>query len=391
MSGTARQLILACAVAALTGCTGLGTGTGFGLGLEAEPAAEPIPEQWFPDAGIFRFTGDLSEEEIEEKRGFPEVRRSETLYFPQVLRDAMLRSGGWRHVWFAPGRAIVDLEVHGEILRSDGAGLEIRIRAEDSTGVEWLDQTYEQEFTEELHARTPPRHPAQEMFDQIASDLLAARDRQGLSAMKEIRRVTEVRFAQEFLPEAFDVHLGEQNGRTRLVSLPAQNDPLYQLTLQLKERDDLFLEKTQQYVHEFSDTFDPLYRDWTRNSYLEIEASSSLRNQAILKSILGGLLLIGGVAAAANSNTTPEIREIGQLAAVAGLGAGYLAYEDYQSREIHDEALLELGQSLNLEMADQVVQIENRTHTLTGSVEQQYGKWHEILKEIYQAESGERF
>ena len=57
--------------------------------------------------------------------------------------------------------------------------------------------------------------------------------------------------------------------------------------------------------------------------------------------------------------------------------------------EIHVQALEELGLSLESEIAPQIIELEDRTITLTGSVEDQYQQWRELLRQIYEAEVGE--
>ena len=53
------------------------------------------------------------------------------------------------------------------------------------------------------------------------------------------------------------------------------------------------------------------------------------------------------------------------------------------------EAIEELGQSLEDEVAPQVISLEDRSITLTGSVEEQYEQWREILADLYAAEVGQ--
>ena len=53
------------------------------------------------------------------------------------------------------------------------------------------------------------------------------------------------------------------------------------------------------------------------------------------------------------------------------------------------QALEELGSSLGSEIAPQVIELEDQTVTLTGSVEDQYQQWRELLRQIYEAEVGE--
>ena len=45
--------------------------------------------------------------------------------------------------------------------------------------------------------------------------------------------------------------------------------------------------------------------------------------------------------------------------------------------------------SLEAEITPQVIEIEDRTVTLSGNVEEQYNQWREVLADIYQTEIGE--
>ena len=78
-------------------------------------------------------------------------------------------------------------------------------------------------------------------------------------------------------------------------------------------------------------------------------------------------------------------------AAAVGAGA-YLIRSSFDKRaeaQMHMEALEELGQSLEDEVAPQVISLEDRSITLTGSVEEQYEQWREILADLYAAEVGQ--
>lgn len=373
----------------LAGGCQMGGGYGALLGDRSEESAgKPVPEEWHLDAGIVQFKGEIDEEEVAEGEAFPQVRRAETLYFPQQLRQAMLRGGGWRHVWVVPRHAVPDLRIEGEILKSDGSELDLKILAADSTGEPWLDRVYRHEFSETDYAGEDRARPLNALFDRIAKDLLAERDRRGVAAMKEIRAVAELRFAKEFAPQAFERYVKADKDRTRLVSLPAEEDTLYQLVLQIKERDDLFVETLQQYSEGFAEKIDASYRDWARQSFYERRVHDEGVAASVTQGLLSALAIIGGVVVAADSESTPETRHLGQVLVGAGAYGAYDAYQDYEATEIHQAALKELGQSLDLEVEPQVVQVENQTRTLTGSVEDQYQQWHEILNEIYLSERG---
>ena len=56
--------------------------------------------------------------------------------------------------------------------------------------------------------------------------------------------------------------------------------------------------------------------------------------------------------------------------------------------KMHAETLREIGGSLGAEIEPQVLDLEDRSVTLTGTVQDQYGQWREILHGIYATETG---
>ena len=64
------------------------------------------------------------------------------------------------------------------------------------------------------------------------------------------------------------------------------------------------------------------------------------------------------------------------------------ALEKRQEAQMHIEALAELGESLEVAIEPQVIELEDRTITLTGNAQAQYAQWKEILRQIYAAERG---
>ena len=55
-------------------------------------------------------------------------------------------------------------------------------------------------------------------------------------------------------------------------------------------------------------------------------------------------------------------------------------------QDAHALALEELGQSLEAEITPQVIELEDRTVQLSGTIDDQYSQWREILSDIYAAE-----
>ena len=78
--------------------------------------------------------------------------------------------------------------------------------------------------------------------------------------------------------------------------------------------------------------------------------------------------------------------------ALVGVGAGaYMiksGFDKNAEAEIHIAALQELGESLEQEVAPRMIDLDDRTIMLNGTVEEQYQQWREILVDMYKAETG---
>jgi len=111
-------------------------------------------------------------------------------------------------------------------------------------------------------------------------------------------------------------------------------------------------------------------------------AADSRRNM-----IMGVAAIIGGLAATQSNNAAAYYSSPVILAS-----GGWLikeAFDNGDERQLHIEALAELGNSLEMEIAPQTIELEERTITLSGSVEAQYEQWRELLADIYASETGE--
>ncbi|MEX0916112.1 MAG: hypothetical protein WDZ60_09475, partial [Wenzhouxiangellaceae bacterium] len=67
---------------------------------------------------------------------------------------------------------------------------------------------------------------------------------------------------------------------------------------------------------------------------------------------------------------------------IGGIYAVSSGIDKSRQTGIHIESLRELGQSLERDLAPQVVDIQDKTVRLTGSAEVQYRQWREILAEM---------
>ena len=71
-----------------------------------------------------------------------------------------------------------------------------------------------------------------------------------------------------------------------------------------------------------------------------------------------------------------------------GAAAIYSGFQKREETKIHKEVIEELNMSFTSEAEPLVVEVVGETVKLTGSAEEQYQKWREMLREIYASETG---
>ncbi|MEZ5502535.1 MAG: hypothetical protein R3E50_07660 [Halioglobus sp.] len=356
-----------------------------------ETPAAAVPEDQLLDVAVVVFDPGLDDYD-EDEQVYPEVRKAEARFMPLLLTEAMQDSGAWGAVRVVPDDSqVTDLIVRGKILHSDGEELQLNIIATDATGEVWLDKTYTGKASRYSYQTTTRKtyDPFQAVYNTIANDLLKQQEELKPQDRTDIRVVAELRFARSFSPDAFDGYLEQnRNGEYVVKRLPAENDPMLVRVREIRERDHVYVDTLQAYYTNFDAQMLPPYQEWRKNSYESVVALEELQAESTRNLVLGGLAVIGGIAAAATGDSSTT-RTAGQ---VAVLGGGYLLKSGLDKRneaQIHVAELDELGQSLEAEVTPQVIELEDRTVTLSGNVEQQYAQWRALLADIYRAEIGD--
>ena len=352
-------------------------------------ASEDVPEEQLLDVGIVIFDPGLDDYD-EDEQVYPEVRRAEARYMPNLLSDAMQNSGAWGTVRVVPSAdQINDVTVEGTILHSDGEELQLLIKATDSTGDIWMNRKYTSHASRYAYDATTRNQsdPFQAIYNRVANDLLVEQEKLSGEERVGIRTVSELLFAQSFSDKAFEGYLDKtRKGRYKIVRLPAQSDPMLERVRSIRERDQLFIDTMQEYYGSFNGEMSGPYQEWRKLSYEETVALQELKAESTRRLIAGGVAVLAGIAAAgANDNYS---RTAGN---VAILGGGYLLKSGLEKRneaQIHVQALEELGVSLEADIVPHVIELDDRSVMLDGSVQDQYNQWRQILAEIYEAEIG---
>jgi hypothetical protein len=367
------------------------------------------------DAGI---PPELAKDEdaLAKKRIYPDLRRAEARFMPALLRNTLESSAQWGAVRVVPESVeFVDVIVSGKVIQSTGRNLELEITARDASGREWISH---KRYTGEgdlgsykTDASLAARDPFQNVYSNIANDLVAARDKLDAAERREVRRVAQLRFAKDLAPDAMSGYLAsdaatgtdskdkskDKNkdkktpGLMHVARLPADNDPLVERIDRIRERDSAVIDTLDGYYTGFGEQMRESYGSFRRTSYEEIDKEERARASARTRTILGAaavaasLLVPGNCNTQASCNLQSAARYGGAAGGIAGILSGFKKYADART---HAQAFKELATSFQSEVSTQVIDVEGRSLKLTGSAEEQYREWRRLLKDFHEQESG---
>ena len=356
--------------------------------------SQNINEDFLLDVGVAIFDPGIDElDDDQEQLTNHQVRLAESRYAPYLLSATLQRAANWGIVRLMPNaNSPMDVFINGVILESNGETMSMRVSVSDSTGRQWYQKEYEQAISQFSYdpSQRQQNDPFQVLYNNIANDLLEWRQKNiSEPDITEIRTVSEMLFAKRFSSQVFDSYLAQdRNGVYQITSLPSDDDPLLQRIRDIRERDFMFIDTVQDYYATYVRQMRLPYDSWREQSYHETIELRELEASARRRFIAGAATVVAGIAAATQGSNYGT-----QIGGAAAVGAGaYLIRSGFDKRaeaQMHMEALEELGQSLEDEVAPQVISLEDRSITLTGSVEEQYEQWREILADLYAAEVGQ--
>ena len=385
-------LFACCALLAVTAPLALGATDKVtsSTALVLRTPSQQIPDTALLDVGIPTLNDGLYLAD-EDDTVFPEVRFAEAIYFSNQLAKVMEKSGAWGAIRVTPSaNVIMDLYITGTILQSDGETMDLEIQVKDSSGKQWFAKKYKQTTGKYAYDRRPKRlgDPFENLFIRIANDLLAYREKLSDQQAIELRTISELRFAKSFSPEAFDNYVSERrDGTLKIDRLPAENDSILMRVRKIRERDYLYVDTMQDYYDGFSQQMHFAYQDFRRASYDSVVRARQLDRQGNRRIIAGIGAILAGIYGRSQANTRVTSDASTATAAVGGfvLKSGL---EKKQEAAAYNESIAEMGSSLEAEIAPQVIELEDRTVTLTGTVQAQYQQRQDLLHKIYKQERG---
>ena len=195
----------------------------------------------------------------------------------------------------------IDVTVTGKIIESTGAKLAVEVSVADSTGRAWITKKHYESPADTGSYKTDnalkARDPFQNVYSQIANDMVAARDLLLAENRRDIRRVTELRFAQDLAPAAMTGYVTQDpKSKTMVIArLPAQDDPYTNRIERIRESDAGVVDTVNGYYANFSDAMRDSYGSWRRTSFDEIEKETRARNQARTRTFLGAAAVLASV------------------------------------------------------------------------------------------------
>ena len=354
-------------------------------------AQSEIPEERLLDVGIQVFESDeISEKQAEEERTSSEIRKAERHFIPYHLKNTLQQSSYWGAVRVFPAKTEdIDVLVSGKIVASNGEHLVLHIDVVDATGKTWFSKTYESEAASAFYSGNlaGEKDAFQDLYNAISNDMSAYRMKLSATAVRNIRTVSKLTFAENFVPSIYTGYLAKDKKDIITVNrLPADADPMMTRLLRIRERENMYVDTLNEYYDVYYHAMWPSYEDWRKLNYQEIQAIKKIKREAMMRKLAGALLMVGAVALNAG-----DVNHTGALQMGMILIGGQVLIDGFnisKQAEIHSASIKELSESFESEMRPVVMEFEGKQYELTGSAEEQFNRWRELLRQIYIAETG---
>jgi hypothetical protein len=359
-------------------------------------AASAVDEALLLDVGIVEFDARIPEGNRPEKTGiYDDIRRAEAKYIPYHLKTTLQGAGHWGAVRVIPSEsAFTDVIISGAIDKSDGEYIELEITVTDASGRHWFTRSYETQtgLTSYSKRRDRRRDPYQKVFNDFANDLQQHAALMPPKQLQQTRQVSELQFFNDMSPVAYNGYLGhDEEGIASVVRLPAENDPSVARMRQIRERDRLVVDTLNEHYANFYYGIAIPYRNWRKTARAETIKFRQEKRSAQMQALVGVVVLAGSTQldTGSSSRNTRNINRALQYQGISrGLNTVFNALQRNRDAGLHLDAIAELSESFGNEAAPMVVNVEGQERRLTGTAEAQYESWRQLLREIYEAETG---
>jgi len=322
-------------------------------------------EKPFLDVSIEIFDMNLPQDVLRQEQAqiYPAVRQAEARYLPSFLKLTLQESGAWGAVRLLPDADIgAELQISASILNSDGATLELELLAMDATDRVWLSKRYQNVAVDSVSLNQPllGTDPFLYLYAEISNDLLATYRTLTTEQIQEIKEVATLRYAASLAPEAFGDFLVQEEGLYRLNRLPADNDPLLLRVKEIREHEYVFIDVVDEQFQDFFVSIKPIYDMWRkyRRDQMASEADKIRRENQQGNDMRRGSYI--------------SLKE---------------SYNNFRWARMQDQYLDELNEGFTNEVLPTDITLEDSIYQLSGTLEEQYREWRDILREFYLLEN----
>lgn len=375
----------------LSGCASVGT-----IKVDNDQKIEieqtQLEESSLLDVGVVVFkAGEINPEQEENDGITAEIREAEARYISYHLRETIQKTSGWGSVNVLPSESeIADVIVNGEIIESTGEELGLKIAVSDSTGEFWFENIYQAKVKRKDYTQLEDENDLAEiyqgMYNRIANDINAYRKKLDGQQVATIRNTSELKYAANLAPDIFQSYISQDDkGETIILRLPAEDDPSLLRVLKIREREYLLVDTINEHYANYYEEVHDTYGNWRKFYLIETLEKRKVERESKFKKILGVAAVIGAAVLAVEGGGLGGNSPGLVIAGVALYADGANAAEE---AVIHKEAIVELSESLQADVEPLVVEVDGETTELTGSLDEQYLQWRDLLKAIYQEEVG---
>lgn len=321
---------------------------------------------------------------------WPELRRTEANRFAVSIQDLLIDSKVFESVRVMPtSEATASLFVLGKIITSNGEDVAVQVSVEGIDGKSYLKKVYKHRVDE--YSINDPRLSGADIYSpifvDISEDIILLATSLKESNRADLKGIENIRFAAAFQPEYFGSYIKKSwSNKYSLVSYPDASDESFRRILDLKLKDQMFIDEIQSDYLDFNEKITIPYSKWQEAAFVESKAAREAKNRANTKMMLGILGAVAGAAIAGNSSPYSSGSYTGAAVAAVGVSAMISSVGDSKEAKMHKESLDELGKSLNVEIAPTVMKLEDREVELVGTAQEQYVAWRKFLFEYYELE-----
>ena len=178
------------------------------------------------------------------------------MYMAVQLRDTLADSGNYGAVRVTPDfSSSADIYVKAKIEDSNGEDIELKVTVSDSTGKVWIRNKSYSHRVKEITFTNPRNKDADSklkvdpygpIYQQINQDIAKYIDRKiNANNADTIQTVTDIRFAQNFAPDAYSDIISERRGKYTLKGKPDSADPMIKRIKNIQFRDQMFIDNMQ--------------------------------------------------------------------------------------------------------------------------------------------------